>query len=189
MSADMDRLVATHRDALMSYVTNHAGRPLLRFDTVEDLVQGTILEALNSAEGFESRGEEECRAWFFTVAHRHMIRRREYWFSMKRDSRKVAKLTLTGSRGSATSLPIPYTGSGPVTHSDRRDLVLRVTMAMAMLLPRDRELLRWAAEGASTKELAERLEMTEASAGQARLRAFDRLRKAYRLLEQQKKGQ
>jgi RNA polymerase sigma factor (sigma-70 family) len=184
MSGDMDELVAAHRPALMSYVANHAGRPLLRFDTVEDLVQGAILEALNSADGFEARSEEECRSWLFTVTHRHLIRRREYWFSMKRDSSKVAKLTLTGSRGDATSIPIPYKGSGPVTHYDRRDLVLRVTKAMAMLLPRDRELLRFAAEGASTKELAERLDMTEASAGQARLRAFDRLRKAYRLLEQ-----
>ncbi len=184
MREDMDELVAKYRPDLVNYVANHAGRPLLRFDTVDDLVQGAILEALNSAEGFETRSDEECRSWLFTVTHRHLIRRREYWFSMKRDSRKVAKLTLTGSRGDATSIPIPYTGSGPVTHSDRRDLVLRVTKAMAMLLPRDRELLRFAAEGASTKELAERLDMTEASAGQARLRAFDRLRKAYRLLEQ-----
>lgn len=186
MSAEFNQRIEDHRDILIGYLARHAGPPLLRFDTVEDLVQGTMVEALRSADGFQLRTEEEWRAWLFTLARRHVMRRREYWFSMKRDSRAVVKLTLTGSRGGQTPIPIPDPRSGPVTRADRRDLELRITRAMAMLLPRDRDIIRMAAEGATTEALSQHFEVSKDSASQARLRAFDRLRKAYHLLDQKK---
>jgi RNA polymerase sigma factor (sigma-70 family) len=186
MNADFNQRIEDHRDMLTGYLARHAGPPLLRFDTVDDLVQGTILEALGSASDFQLRTQEEWRAWLFTLARRHVMRRREYWFSLKRDSRAVVKLTLTGSRGSQAELSIPDPSSGPVTRADRSELQLRITKAMAMLLPRDREIVRLSAEGSTTEDLSQHLEITKESASQARLRAFGRLKKAYQVLEQKK---
>jgi DNA-directed RNA polymerase specialized sigma24 family protein len=53
--------------------------------------------------------------------------------------------------------------------------------ALATLLPKDRDLVRWSSEAVPLEEQAERLGISYDAAKQARLRALERFRKAYEL--------
>jgi len=50
------------------------------------------------------------------------------------------------------------------------------------LVPDPRELVRWSLDGVASREMAERLQISETAADRARQRAVERLRKAFRLL-------
>ena len=54
--------------------------------------------------------------------------------------------------------------------------------ALAVLLPRDQQLVRWSSEGLDSGAMAERLGISRDAADRARLRALERFRKAHRLL-------
>ena len=53
---------------------------------------------------------------------------------------------------------------------------------MDSLLERDRQLIEWSSQGATIKEMAEPLEISHDACERAKLRAFERLRKAYHLM-------
>jgi len=183
MTDELARLVEEHHDVLLRYVRRHAGRVLLRFEAVEDLVSGIQVQALAAADSFERRSDEEFRAWLFTLARRALGRRREHWFALKRSGGRLVRLTLTGDDGASTWLPLAARETGPATLADRRDLLVLATKALHLLADRDRELIEAAVAGVGRQELAARLGMTPEAAERARLRAYERLRKTYRLLE------
>ncbi len=58
------------------------------------------------------------------------------------------------------------------------------TRAIALLLPRDRDIVRWTTEGMTIEEQAARLGLSQEAATRAQSRALERLRKAYRLVSQ-----
>jgi len=171
------RRIVACQDALLQTVRREAGAALLRFEGADDLVQGISCEALRAAGALELRGEEEFRAWLWTIARRHLGERRRYWFSLKRDGGRALRLTTGGEDGRST--PVIDSGTGPFTFASRRENLLLATRALALLLPRDQELIRWSSEGLDVADIAGRLDISPAAAERARSRALERLRKAY----------
>lgn len=181
--AELARLLRAHEAVVAAIVRSEAGVTLLRFDSVEDLVQGTLHEAVRSAESLEWRGEAAFVSWLCTIARRHLGSRRDYWFAGKRFHGNLLRLTLSGSAASpAGSRP------GPATFAFRREQLVLARKAVALLMDRDQKLVTWAAEGVSASEMATRLGISPDAAEKARERALDRLRKAFDLLRPRDAG-
>jgi len=172
------RRIAAHRDDLAALVKREAGAPLLRFEGPDDLVQGVLYEALRSAPEFRLKSDDEFRGWLVTIARRHLAARKRYWFSLKRHRSRILRLTRGGSEG-GPAVPLIDSRTGPSTFAARRENLLLATRALALLLPRDRDIVRASSEGLTVAELAERLGVSAEAAQRARHRALERLRKAY----------
>lgn len=178
---DLGELLSRERDRLVGFLRQR-GSGLLRYESLDDLVQGVHLRALQGGAAFEYRGPEEFRAWLFAVAKRHIADRHDHWMAQKRGAGRVLRLTLGGSDPGA--VPQPAAGAtGPGTFASRREMLTVITRAIDALPPRDRELVRWASEGLSIAEQAEHLGIEPGAAQRAGHRAFDRLRKTLRLLQ------
>ena len=156
----------------------------MRFETVDDLVQGIHQEALRSARRFESRSENEFLAWMYTIARRWIAARRVHWFALKRNCGKVFRLTWSGPGAGQSSyrLDPADTATGPSTFAFRRERLVVATKALALLLPRDQDIVRWTTGGMSAQEQAARLGLSHDAALRAQHRALERLRKAYRVV-------
>lgn len=178
-------LLVETRDDLAAFVRRHAAG-LLRFETADDLVQAVHVRALESEAHFSWRGREPFFAWLYTVARRELSDRRAHWAALKRGSGDLLRLTegAAGTSGTADPRAVaapPAKGSGPSTFADRREQLVRVIRTLDALLPRDRDLVRWTAEGVDLAEQAERLGISYDAVERARARALDRFRKAFTL--------
>lgn len=170
---------------LRAIIRLDAGPALLRFESVEDLLQGTVQEVLRSTSRLEWHGEEAFKSWVITIAKRHVMSRRDYWFALKRNPGELLRLTLTGSAGHRRERPeLADSRLGPSTFVFRREQLVLITKALEMLLPRDRELVAWTSHGLTASEMATRLGISAVAAEKARGRALERLRKAFGLLSQ-----
>jgi DNA-directed RNA polymerase specialized sigma24 family protein len=181
--ARLEQAVVASRGELIEFLGRHAPAALLRFETPEDLAQGVASEALASADRFTWEGEPQTRAWLFRVARRHVADRTDHWMALKRRSGPLLRLdaTRTGSAGGGTPEPA-ITQTGPSTFAFRREQLRLTTKALALLLPRDRDLVTWASEGVPLAEQAERLGIAYRAVSKAGQRAFDRFRKTYELV-------
>ena len=182
----LPELLIEHRVKLLRYIERNAGM-LLRFETSDDLVQGIHLRALKYGDDFEYRGVEPFFAWLFEVAKSHFKERREHWMALKRKPARLFRLT----QAAATSDPgavaePPGSGTGPSTFAARREQLNLAVKALAMLMPRDRDLVRWMTEGVDDTEIGRRLGMEPRSAARARQRAVERFQRAHRLLNQRR---
>lgn len=177
-------LLEQHRQQAARLVQSEAGIVLLRFESIEDLVQGSYCNALTPSANFEWRSEPEFVAWLFKVIRRHLGDRRDYWFAQKRNRGRLLRLTwgALNDDSAAHFGDIAASGTGPGTFAERREHLTMVTKAVSLLLPRDRELVRGIAEGLTIREQALRLNLSEAATARARSRALDRLRKVYTLI-------
>jgi RNA polymerase sigma factor (sigma-70 family) len=156
---------------------------LLRYETAEDLWQGVCVLALKAEQGFTYQGREPFFAWLHTVTQHHLSARRRHWHALKRRPAGLFRLT-EGPSTDPRARPSPAAeGTGPVTFAARREQLNLAVRALDCLLDRDQKLVRWASQGISTAEQAERLGVTPATAERARQRAVERYRKAYRILE------
>ena len=182
---NLETLLTEHRSTL-ARVVRHRGSGILRFESVEDLVQGVQLEALSVRERFEYRGDPEFIAWISQLARQHIANRWQYWSAKKRAAKHLVRVTLSdpdsvdGLRGFHPAA----VGAGPATFAERRDLVVQATRALELLLERDRQLIEWSIAGITTEESAQRLGVSKDAAERARQRAFERLRKTWALLDQ-----
>lgn len=175
-------LLVRHRDRV-AVIVRHEARGLLRFETEEDLVQGIHLRALERGSSFAWQGEGPFFAWLRRIAETFLADRRAYWGALKRRSGRVYRLTAGGfGTGGTGGVPEPAaTGTGPSTFAARRERLLLVAKTLDALLPRDRDLVRWTADGLEVEEVAARLGVSYEAAGKARQRALDRFRKAWSL--------
>ncbi len=187
---DLSSLLVQYQPQLLAFAQREAGIPLLRFESADDLVQGIHHEALSSPDRFEWRSEKEFLGWVFTIARRCLSARRAYWFALKRNCGKVLRLTWSGPGADASSyrLDPADTGTGPSTFAFRRERLVLATKAITLLLPRDRDIVRWTTEGKSIEEQAARLGISRESATKAQSRALERLRKAYHLVSRHASG-
>lgn len=176
------RLVARHRDLERFVASNAAG--LVRFESAEDLVQGVHARALERGGSFVLRSEKEFLAWLHTLARSYLADRRAHWAALKRGSGRLVRLTGGASRsGDAAAVREPAsTNTGPSTFASRREQVALAVRALALLLPRDRDLVKWHTEGVPLDEQAARLGVSYEAAQRAALRAIERFRKAYRVI-------
>ncbi len=184
MSAEpLPALLARRGDDVLRFARRRAGR-LLRYETEEDLAQGIRAQALERGRDFEFRTEKEFLSWLYSVARSYLADRHAYWTALKRRPARLLRLTWAGSDTSdAAAVPEPPgTRTGPSTFASRREQLALAVKALALLLPRDRDLVTWDAEGHSVAELAQRLAISHEAAERARRRALERFRKAYRLV-------
>lgn len=183
MSDRLDELLVAKRAALRALVAREA-RGLLRYQTVDDLVQTIQLRALEKRHQFEDRGDDAFIGWLFTIARRVLVDRRAHWSALKRRSGRLLSYTssVTNTGDPRAVAEPPGHGTGPSTFAARREQIVLATKALDLLMERDQKLVRWSSEGVDNAELAERLDLAESAVRQAKKRALERFRKAYRLV-------
>lgn len=184
MSETLESLLARHGPSMLPFLARNAG-PLLRFETAEDLLQGLQVRALERGAEFIYQGEKQFFAWLHALARDHIRDRRRYWSAMKRGPARLLRLT---DAASATTDPAAVREpavrrTGPSTFASRREQLALAVKALAALLPRDRDLVSFHAEGLTIQETADRLGLSYDAAERARARALERFRKAFRLIE------
>jgi RNA polymerase sigma factor (sigma-70 family) len=179
---DLGALLQRHRGLAASIVRDRAAG-LLRFETVDDLLQGATLRALEAAAGFRWQGEPSFLAWWRRIVESHVSDRRAHWGALKRRSGRVLRLAGEGETFGSAGVGEPVAdATGPSTFAARRELIALTVRALDLLLPRDRDLVRWSADGMTLEEQARRLDVGYEAAGKARQRALDRFRKTFALL-------
>lgn len=179
---DLATLLAATGDDVLN-MARHQGKRLLRHETAEDLAQGIRARALERGGSFEFRSEIEFRAWLAAVAKSYLADRHAYWSRLKRNPARLVRLTWGAGTGDSQAAPEPPgTRTGPSTFASRREQLALAVRALSMLLPRDRDIVTWDADGLAITDVAERLAISYDAAEKARARALERFRKAYRLL-------
>jgi RNA polymerase sigma factor (sigma-70 family) len=181
-------LLVSHRPRLVRYFERRGGA-LLRQESADDLAQGVHLYALRHRDGFAYQGDRAFVGWLLRLARQHMARRIEYWAALKRDGGRMFRITFGAatSPGAGTHGVQPAAAApGPITAAARAEQLDLAARALDGLPERDCELVRLMARDLSVKEIAQRLEVSEAAAQRARLRAIERFRKIYTILERQR---
>lgn len=179
MSAPLGDRILAQSEALRGYVARRAAS-LLDYEDLDDLVHAVLARAIDRAPLATFPTDEELRAWLFTVASRMLDDRRDHWRTVKRGAARVARLTRT--ERPTSGVPLPASAEpGPATHAERRELLVLCARALEALPPRDRDLVRWRAEGLGLEEQARRLGVGYEAAQRAGLRAFERFRKVVAL--------
>ncbi len=181
---DVASLLALHDREIEALVRHEAGS-ILSFEETADLLQGVRERALARAGSFEWRGPEAALGWLRTLARSYLNDRRVHWSALKRRPAALLRLTLADD-GTRTGAAPASTQTGPATFAERRESLVKAVRALDLLLPRDRELVLLELEGLSAEEVGRRLGLAADSAARARLRALERLRKAWQLLDAQR---
>jgi len=179
---NLEELLTRHRETLVRYFRRH-GAYLRRYEASEDLAQGVHLHAVKHQDQFAYQGEPQFVSWLLRLAHQHLADRVAHWKALKRDAGPMMRISFSGAgvepAGSLT---------GPLTYASRKEQLRLATLAMDGLPPRDREIVRLMTDGAGIETVAERLAVSEAAAQRARLRAMDRFRKIYAIVERRRSG-
>lgn len=171
MKEDLGSLLAAHSGELLAFLRRN-GKRLLDRETEEDLLQGVRLRALQHAAEFRYEGREAFFAWLHALARSYLADREKHWSALRRNPGALLRLTAADPASTAT---------GPSTFASRKEQLKLALDALATLLPKDRDLVRWSSEDVPLEEQATRLGITYDAAKQARLRALERFRKAYEL--------
>lgn len=180
----LEALLLDLSSELAEVVARRAGGALLRFETVQDLVQGAAQVALRAADAFVWHNPEAARGWLVRVVETHVEDRRRHWAALKRQGGTLLRIEVGEPSSGADRAQEPAASeTGPSTFAHRRELLVLAARALELLLPRDRELVVGYANGLSTGELAQRLGLRPEAAQKARVRALDRFRKAFRLVD------
>jgi len=185
---ELQERVVDQQTLLHALVRSEAGS-LLRFETVDDLVQGVHVRVMERGQTFQDRGEAPFKAWLRQVARSYLADRRIHWSALKRRSGDVLRYT-SGVRDThdprVVSEPAGQS-AGPSTFASRREQITLAIRALGLLLPRDRELVEWSSEGLGLTEIAERMNVSYEAAGKARQRAVERFRQTFELVSTTKR--
>lgn len=178
----LGELLDRHRGRVAGLVRGEA-RGLLRWETEDDLVQGIVLRALERGGSFRWRDEPSFLAWIRRIGETYLVDRRAHWGALKRGCGRVLRLATAGVSGDGHDPREPAAdATGPSTFAARREMIALATRALDLLLPRDRDLVRWSSEGVPLEEQAKRLAIPYETAGKARQRAIERFRKTFALV-------
>lgn len=175
-------LLEAHRGRLVAFVRS-AGRGLQDRESAEDLAQGVHAQVLQVADRFEYRGEAEFTAWLFALARQHLADRQRYWRALRRDGGAMLRLTFAPRSESPGGTPLPATSSlGPASRAERREQLQLAAKVLALLSPRDQQLVKCAVDDVALEEVARRLGLGYEAAKRARQRALERFKSTYDLL-------
>ncbi len=176
-------LLEEHRESLNRLVT-FEGRLLLRYEGAEDVVQGVMAFALTLESKYEHRGPEAFRGWLRVIAKQYFSNRSRYWLSRRADAGAALRITTAGGGLEAKGRLNPAgSGTGALTHADRRERLVLAAKAMAVLSERDRALIHDLSGDVSLEETALSLGVTYEAAKKARQRALERFRATAELLQ------
>lgn len=180
----LGRVLVCERAALLRFVERRAGGALLRVETAEDLVQGVCAHALARTGRVEVRDDRSLLSWVFEVALHYLQDRREHWATLKRNGAAALRFALSDS--SELDLgplrELASSATGPSTFAARREQLTLAVQALALLLPRDRELVDGMCSGLTSREHGEQLGLSAAAAERARSRALERFRRSFELV-------
>ncbi len=175
-------LLVRHHEELLARLRRR-GAGLFRYETEEDLAQGVHLRALKSGARFEFQGDEAFKGYLSRLVRAHVADRHDYWSAARRNGGALMRVTLLGADSTMGHGVEPaFSGNGPATFAQRRDLLALAAQAVDVLLPRDQRLVSMITEGLSVPEMAERLSLTEDTARRTKLRAVERFRQAFELI-------
>ncbi len=177
---ELEELLVQYQAQLAGFVRKQLGVRLRRFETVEDLVQGVICDALRHRERFVYQGGAPFQAWLQRVARHYLINRAAYWAALRRDSRRLIRFVERESH----AFDPPDTATSPSSLAARREQIVLLVRAISKLRPRDREVLELLSAGSDIEDLGNKLGVSYQAAKQARLRAIDRVHKLYKLMFQ-----
>lgn len=186
--AQIESALVEMRADLTGFLGRNASPTLLRFETSDDLFQGFASQALGRSDRFEDRGEGSAGAWLYELGRNFLRDRHRHWSALKRGSGKVlrsglgAPISSVGQQSGAGSSEPTASQTGPATIAAKREELVLAAKALALLLPRDRQLVEWSAQGMPVGEMAEQLGLTPDAASKARNRALERLRKTHELV-------
>lgn len=175
------RLLEDHRGALLAYVRRHAGA-LLRRETAEDLAQIVCVHVLEHETSFRYEGDEAFRGWLFALARSCLGERRDYWSAQRRRPERLLHLTSADTPRPGAAREPAGRKTGPGTAASRKEQIALAAKALALLLPRDAQLIRWTAEDLPLAEQARKLGVSYDAVEKARHRALERYRQAFALL-------
>jgi DNA-directed RNA polymerase specialized sigma24 family protein len=181
----LERLVVEHRDELLEFVRRRAGGALLRLETAEDLAQAVCAHALANGVRAAEAGPLQP-GWLFRVADNYLKDRRTHWSALKRMGGEVLRTSYAEdpSRDLDAVRDLASSVTGPSTFAVRREMLHLATLALDMLLPRDRDLVDGFCRGESLDEQAHKLGGNVVAAAQARSRAMERFRRCFKLVLQ-----
>jgi RNA polymerase sigma-70 factor, ECF subfamily len=170
-----DRLFARHRPGLLRVVEARLdSRVRARLDA-SDVVQETQLEVYKRLPDYLSRRQMPFRLWLRRTAQEQLLlaRRRHVQAGLRSVTREV----LLPERSSLLlARPFLTAGSSPSQQLARRELVCRVSQAVALLSEADQEILLMRTyEGLSNQEAAYVLGLDPAVASKRQGRAVLRL--------------
>lgn len=181
-----DRQAALGRDledyqALLRRYMQIRARGLLRHESLDDLVQGAWLRAIERADHFDDRGDTSFLAWIRVIARRHIADRHDYWKAARRHATQILRVSTDGQPGDHGGREVNPVGphTGPVSLAIRRERLQRMTQVIGQMEERDREILESGLRGDSNADLAGVLGVSAGAAEIARRRSLDRLRRAF----------
>lgn len=190
-SSQFQDLLVDRRPELLGFLRHHASSAVLRYESPEDLLQGTLALALEGYAKLEERDAQATRAWLFRIARNHLADRTRYWLALKRRSGKVLRFEMSRSgNGSEMAGWTPKASqTSPSQFAMRREQLVTAAKAMNLLMERDRNLVTWAAHKIPLSEQAGKLNLAYAATAQASRRAQKRFRDVYRLVVEGEIGQ
>lgn len=166
----VDELLVRLVPDLRAFVARRAGPAVMAHESSSDVVQSVCRELLGDLhEGrFEYRGEAEFRAWMRTAALNKIRHRARHWQSAKRAHGEEPQGREPDEFPGANPTP-----SGDAALSETKE---RVFAALEAMPARYRDIVRMARiDGLGTREIAARLDVTEANARMLLSRALARL--------------
>ena len=156
-----EALAADHREGLLSFIRTRLGRQLRARAEAEDILQETHLQAFDSIDRFEWRGERSFFKWTATIA--------EY----------VIRGLGRTSNADNVALDLDPTDSGPSPSraARREERFDRLETALESLPEDHRTVIRLARlEGLSTAEVARRMNRSPGAVRHLLLRGLENLR-------------
>jgi len=151
-------------DRLQALVASRLGAHLRRHVTIDDVVQDTLVKALQALGSFRWQGEDSFFRWLSTVAENVIL------YHARRDALSQ-KITLP-PRGAASESP-----SKGLAREERFD---RLKEALESLPEDYRQVIRLTRiEGSSVREAADRLGRSTAATSQLLWRALQKLKHAF----------
>lgn len=173
----MELLLARHRPALREFVDTHLDRRIRARVDPSDVVQDAQMEIVRRMDEFLATRPMPFRLWLRKKAYDRLLNlRREHLTSGRRSvGREVPQLDRSSL---LLARPMLAKGLSPSQMMERRELVERVSRAVARLSVADREILLLRhAEDLPFDEIACLLEVAPAAARKRFGRALIRLQK------------
>ena len=132
--SDPAALLQQNLPALRAFVRLRLSPTLRTRESVDDVVQSTCREVLESLSGFRGGGESGFRRWLFTLASRKLSDRWAFHTAQRRDPGR--------EQGGDDALRACYAQlAGPRTRMASVEELLRIERAFDALRPEDRELI------------------------------------------------
>ncbi|MBI1850340.1 MAG: sigma-70 family RNA polymerase sigma factor [Planctomycetes bacterium] len=180
---EFDRLMNSYRPFLASIIRRGMDAKLRSVLEPEDVMQDVMLSAYRGIAEANFASDASFRSWLQTLAQNRLadLFRRHFKTQRRISSALSLDETTNGPDGRHRSDGIPAKGPGTTTLVSRREAVERVEALLALVRPKDRELVRLAfIELVPTSEIAARLGMKPEAVRKRYSRVLDSCRVAFR---------